>query len=623
MISPKGNVHRHHFGDGRFIVILKSNKTARYFGIVFRCYGFLRPFWLFTAGAGITVLLVNAVMLVTPQLIRGIVDYGITEKDLGFIGRSALILLAVTLAKGVFAFLQGRWTEIASQGVAYTIRNRIHAKLSRLSFSYHDRTATGELLSRSIQDVERIRFLTGRATLRLVEGIVLVVGTAALLLSMNTRLALLTLASMPLLAYRGYSFGKKYRPLSLAIQEQLAVLTARVEQNLHGSRIVKAFAQEMAERKRFNAENDKWFELTARSVRLMAWNLPLLDLIGNIGTVFIIWYGGTMVIRGQLSFGELVAFSTYLSQLVRPIRRLGWLITSLFQASASGERIFEILDEDSDVHDAPDAVGIGEVKGDVHFENVSFSYFKRHQVLSDISFDVAAGQTIALLGTTGSGKSSIINLIPRFYDPTQGRVLIDDTDIRKVTLRSLRSQIGIVLQDTTLFATTIKENIAFGSPGATSDQVISAAQAAQAHEFIEEMPKGYETIVGERGNTLSGGQKQRVAIARALLSDPKILILDDATASVDTETEHLIQLAMENLMRGRTSFVIAQRLSTIRKADLILVMDRGKIIARGTHADLIRSSGIYADIYQRQLKTEESKKASAGSAERSAGGSSG
>ncbi len=532
-------------------------------------------------------------------------DKGIGEKNIPLIGWLVLILLAVTVVKGILAFLQGRWSETVSQGVAYRIRNAIHAKLSQLSFSYHDKTATGELLSRSIQDVERIRFLAGRATLRIAEGVVLITGTAVVLISMNARLALLSLAAMPVLAYRGYSFGKKFKPLSLAIQQQLAVLTTRVEQNLQGSRIIKAFAQEREEIRKFNNENNAWFDLISRSVRLRAWNLPLLDLIANVGTVVVIWYGGYLVVRQQISLGELVAFITYLSQLSRPVRRLGWLITALFQASVSGERVFEILDENPKVHDSPNAGTLGKIEGNITFEDVSFSYLKRHNTLSHISFKAKAGQTIALLGTTGSGKTSIINLIPRFYDPIEGRILIDGRDIRQVSLQSLRSQIGIVLQDTTLFAKSIKENIAFGSPDASEEQIISAAKTAQAHRFITAMPQAYKTVVGERGDTLSGGQKQRIAIARALLSNPRILIFDDATASVDTETERLIQLALENLMRGRTSFVIAQRLSTVRKADLILVLDKGKIVSRGTHKELIESSGIYTDIYHMQLKSED------------------
>ena len=338
-----------------------------------------------------------------------------------------------------------------------------------------------------------------------------------------------------------------------------------------------------------------------QSVRIESWNIPLLNLIANIGTVFVIWYGGKLVVGGQITIGELVAFSTYLSQLISPIRRLGHFIVGIARAQASGARILEILDMRPEVKDHPGAKDAPIQEGHVAFDEVSFSYLGRENVLSDISFEVAAGQTIALLGITGSGKSSIINLIPRFYDPTEGRILVDGQDLRNFTLQSLRSQIAVVLQDTTLFATSIRDNIGFGKPDAPEEEIVTVAEAAQAHGFISEMPDGYDTMVGERGHTLSGGQKQRIAIARALLNDPKILILDDATASVDTETEHLIQLALENLMQGRTSFVIAQRLSTVRKADLILVLDDGKIAARGSHWELISSSGIYADIYNQQL----------------------
>ncbi len=573
--------------------------------ILLRCFGYLRPYWRLSAAAYLTLLGINALALAIPQFIRWVVDQGIGGRNVRLLGWSVLALLGVTLLKGVLTFLQGRWTEIASQGVAYDLRNAIHRKLSTLSFSYHDRTETGQLLSRAIQDVERIRFLTGRAFLRLVDGTVLLMGTAAMLVWMNPRLALLALGTMPLLAHRALYFGRRYRPLSLAIQQQLAVLTTRLEQNLRGARIVKAFAQEEAEIARFDRENDRWFNLAAQAAHLQAFNIPLMDLIANAGTVFIIWYGGLLVVRGQLTLGELVAFSTYLGQLVMPVRRLGMIVSAIAQAVASGERIFEILDAESEVQDAPDAVPLPPVSGHVRFESVSFAYFGRHQVLRDISFEAHPGQVVALLGATGSGKSTIINLIPRFYDPTEGRILIDGYDIRRVTLNSLRSQIGIVLQETTLFAATIRENIAFGRPDATEAEIVEAARAAQAHDFIMAMPKGYDTHVGERGVTLSGGQKQRIAIARALLKDPRILILDDATSSVDTETERLIQLALERLMRGRTSFVIAQRLSTVRMADLILVLERGRIAARGTHEELLHTSGLYAEIYYRQLRPQE------------------
>ncbi|MCI0478326.1 MAG: ABC transporter ATP-binding protein/permease, partial [Anaerolineales bacterium] len=407
------------------------------------------------------------------------------------------------------------------------------------------------------------------------------------------------------LAHRAFHLGRRLRPLSLAVQQQLAVLTTRLEQNLRGARVVKAFAQEDAEIARFDRENARWFDLSVRSSRLQAINEPLINFIANLSTVIIIWYGGLLAIQGQLTLGELVSFTTYLAQLAQPVRRLGQIVPALAIAAAAGTRIFEILDAQSEVRDAPDAMALPPARGLVRFENVSFAYFRRHRVLSNITFDAQPGQVIALLGTTGSGKSTIINLIPRFYDATEGLITIDGHDIRCVTLNSLRDQIGIVLQETMLFATTIRENIAFGCPDAREEEIIEAARAAQAHDFIVATPNGYDTLVGERGITLSGGQRQRVAIARALLKDPRILILDDAMSSVDTETEQLIQKALERLMRGRTSFVIAQRLSTLRMADLILVLEKGRIAARGTHEELLHTSGLYAEIYQQQLKRKD------------------
>lgn len=576
--------------------------------ILWRCLGLLRPYFALAAGAYLTLLGITALSLVIPQFIRWIVDVGVGSRDVRLLGWSVLALLGLTLVKGVLTLFQGRWTEAASQGVAYDLRNAIHRKLVGLSFAYHNRTETGQLLSRAVQDVERIRFLTGRALLRLVDGLVLLAGTAVVLVWMNPSLALLALATMPILAYRALYFGRRFRPLSLLLQNQLAVLTTRLEQNLRGSRTVKAFAQEEAEIARFERENDHWFGLAAQAARLQAVNVPLLDLIANIGTVLIIWYGGLLVTRDQMTLGELVAFTTYLAQLIQPVRRLGTITPAIAIATASGERVFEILDTVSEVKDSPDAQPLPPVQGHVRFENVSFAYVRRQLVLADISFEALPGQVIALLGATGSGKSTIINLIPRFYDPTGGRITIDGYDLRRVTLNSLRDQIGLVLQETTLFATTIRENIRFGRPDAGEAEIVEAARAAQIHDFISQTPQGYDTYVGERGITLSGGQKQRIAIARALLKDPRILILDDATASVDTATERLIQLALERLMQGRTSFVIAQRLSTVRLAHQILVLERGRIAAQGTHQELLRSSGLYADIYHYQLRPQEQER---------------
>jgi ATP-binding cassette subfamily B protein len=523
------------------------------------------------------------------------------------------------------SFAQGYLTEAASQSVAYDLRNAIHNKLQSLSFSYHDRAETGQLLTRAISDVDRIRFLTGRASLRLLDAAVLFLGTAIVLLQLNAPLAVLALGTMPFLAERALHFGLRFRPLSWAIQQQIGVLTARLEQNLRGARVVQAFAQEAAETRRFDVENERLLDQNLAASRLQATFAPLLDLIANVGAVFIIGYGGLQVIQGHLTLGELVAFSTYLGQLAAPIRRVGMLVAAVAQAMASGERIFEILDAQSEVQEAPDAYPLppidetpsrppfrevrraGVSEGRVRFENVSFAYFGRHRTLSEVSFEAAPGQVIALLGATGSGKSTIINLLLRFYDPTAGRITIDGHDLRRLTVASLRAQIGLVMQETTLFAASIRENIAFSRPEATLAEIEAAAQAAAAHDFIMATPQGYDTLVGERGVTLSGGQKQRVAIARALLKDPRILVLDEATSSVDTETERLIQEALRQLMRGRTSFVIAQRLSTVRLADQILVLERGRIAARGTHAELLRVSGLYAEIYHRQLLPQEER----------------
>ncbi|RIK46857.1 MAG: ABC transporter ATP-binding protein [Chloroflexi bacterium] len=586
-------------------------KKAGDWRILARCFGYLRSYLRLVIGSYLAMLAINGVTLATPQIIRWIVDRGIRAENLHLLTWATFGLLGLTLLKGVISYLQGRWSEVMSQGVAYDLRNELHHKLADLSFAYHDRTETGQLLSRAVQDVDRIRFLTGRAVLRLIDSGVLLIGTTVMLVWMNPMLALLSLAAMPLLAYRAYEFGRRMRPLSLAIQQQVGVLTTYLEQNLRGARVVKAFAQEESQSAHFDSQNDVWFDLSAEAAKLRAVNVPMLDLIANVGSIFIIWYGGLLVIRHQLTLGELVAFTTYLGQLVMPVRRVGMIIPAISMAIAAGERIFEILDTPSDVQDAPDAIPLPPIRGHVRFEHVSFAYLQRHSVLTDVTFEAKPGQVVALLGATGSGKSSIINLIPRFYDPSAGRVTIDGYDLRTVTIRSLRDQIGMVLQETTLFAATIRENIAFGRPDATQPQVEEAARAAQAHDFILAMPDGYDTEVGERGVTLSGGQKQRIAIARALLKDPRILILDDATASVDSETERLIQLALARLMQGRTSFVIAQRLSTVRMAGLILVLERGRIAAQGTHQELLKVSPLYADIYARQLRPQGEEQRSA------------
>ena len=569
---------------------------------IWRSFLFLKKYQKLVISTYILALLVNALAVLIPQTIRWIIDAGIVQGDTTVLHWSLLGLLGLTIVKGCFDFVLGRSTEMASQGVAYDIRNAIYDKLSSLSFAYHDQAQTGQLLARSISDVERIRFLTGRAVVRLFQHTGLLLFTFVALLLMNPSLALLAMLLIPLLFYVAWRFGKIYRPLSLDLQHQLAEMTTVLEQNLRGARIVKAFAQENAEIKRFERQNDAWFDLARQQVAASTRHIPFIDLLASLSSVIIIWYGGRLVISGALTIGELVAFTTYLSQLISPVRRLGVIIPALAMASAAGERVFTILDAKSEVVDAPDAYELPPIQGNVRFEDVSFSYFRGRKLLDALNFEARTGEVVALLGATGSGKSTIMNLIPRFYDVTGGRVIVDGVDIRDVTQKSLRDQIGIVLQETVLFAASVRENIAFGLDDVSDAQVIEAAKAAQAHDFITKMPEGYATKVGERGVNLSGGQKQRIAIARALLKNPRILLLDDATSSVDTETERLIQIALERLMQGRTSFIIAQRLSTVRMADKVLVLQNGRVAAAGTHDELLRQSGLYAEIYYRNLR---------------------
>jgi ATP-binding cassette, subfamily B, multidrug efflux pump len=575
--------------------------------LLLRCFGYLRPHWKLTAGAYGMMLLIDIFNMVNPQLIRWTIDNGINGKNTSLLSLAVGSLLVLVIIKGIFTYFEGLWTEVASQNVAYDLRNELQRKITLLSFAFHDQAEAGDLLSRTIQDVERIRFLTGRATFRVFEGVLLMIITAAVMIWMNPKLGLLAVIALPLLVVQSIRFGRVFRPLSVRIQKQLAVLTTRVEQNLRGARVIKTFAQEEAEIERFEIENKRWFDLSATAARLQSTNMPLLNLIANISSVAILWYGGTLVITNQLTLGELVAFTTYVAQLVAPVRQFGMVLPAISTASASAERIFEILDAVPDVSELPGAPTLAIQQGHVRFEHVSFSYGKHSDILKDISFEARPNQVIALLGPTGSGKTTVVNLIPRFYDPSSGCITIDDTDIRSVSINSLRSQIGMVLQETTLFAASIRENISFGKPDASEEEIELAAQEAQAYDFIQHMPERYDTHVGERGITLSGGQKQRLAIARALLTNPRILILDDATSSVDTETEHLIQLALEKVMHGRTTFVIAHRLSTVQQADLILLLDKGRIVARGKHDELLATSPLYNNIYHQQLKPQSAK----------------
>ncbi len=436
--------------------------------ILWRCFRYLRPYWKLEIGIYGLMILINVINILVPQLIRWAIDGGIYGGDMRLLGQAVGGLLLLTLVKGFMNYYQGQWTESASQTVAYDLRNELLRKLAALSFSFHDRTEAGQILSRAMQDVERIRFLTGRAVLRVIEGVVLILFTAVALLRMNTTLAGLIILTLPLLLHRAYKFGRQFRPLSMEITNQLGVLTTQIEQNLRGARIVKAFSQEKAEIDRFTVENEKWFALSAESTKVEAVNAPMLDMIANFGTVFIIAYGGWLVIQDQLTLGELVAFTTYLAMLVRPIALIGRIIPVFAIAASAGERLFGILDTPVEVADLPEATPLPRLNGRVHFQDVSFTYQNKHAVLHHIDFTAAAGQIVALMGATGSGKSSLINLVARFYDPSEGRILIDGYQTNQHTIYSLRSQIGFVMQDTILFAASIRQNISFGRPEASA-----------------------------------------------------------------------------------------------------------------------------------------------------------
>jgi len=516
----------------------------------------------------------------------------------------AVLIFAVL--RGVFAFLEVFLAQKNSQIVAYDMRNDLYAKIQRLSFSYHDRNQTGQLMIRATDDVEKVRLFIGQGLLQLVSAIILLTGTVIILFATSTTLAWTAMPILPIAMVLFGVFAAVAQPMFRRLQIKLSTLNTILQENLAGIKVIQAFTRERQEQAKFRTSADDLMGQAISVAKLFTFLFPVIFLVANLGQAAILYVGGRQIIGELLSLGAWQAFSLYLVYLFFPVAQLGFIITQYGQASASAERIFEILDAHSDVVDKPDARELPAVKGEVKFDHVTFRYFGGGEpVLNDVSFEAEPGARVALLGATGSGKSTIINLLPRFYDPSEGRITIDGHDLRDLKLESLRKQIGIVLQETTLFSGTIRANIAFGRPDADEAAIVAAAKAAQAHEFIMSFPDGYETHVGERGATLSGGQKQRVAIARALLLDPRILILDDSTSSVDLTTESLIQEALDHLMRGRTSFVIAQRISTVMSADKILVLDRGKVVAQGKHAELMENEPIYAEIYNSQILAYE------------------
>ncbi len=567
-----------------------------------RALRFMRSYRLTAAAAVLAVLASSAADLVSPQILRAIIDRGIAEGDTGVIWRGAAALVAVAAFGGFASFLQGFLSAKVSHGVAFDLRNTIFDKLQRLSFAYHDRASTGQLITRVTSDVDLVREFVGGGLVQAISAVLLLVGAVALLLAMNTTLALVAFAVIPATLAVLLLFVRRLGPMFREFQKRLGALNAVLQENIAGVRVVRAFAREEFESERYRTADAALLE-QGMSVRTTVANaFPLLFSVGTAGVGVVTIAGAAQIIAGTLTVGELVAFTSYLFLLLQPLFIIGFGAQAIARASASSERLFEVLDAPLDVAERDGAADLGTPEGRVEFREVCLRYpGAEEDTLSGITFTAEPGMLVAVVGATGSGKTSVVNLVPRFYDVTEGAVVIDGRDVRDLTLSSLRSTIGVVMQDSVLFSGSVRDNIAYGRPDASSEEVEAAARAAQAHEFVSALPHGYDTRVGERGVRLSGGQRQRIAIARALLIDPRILIMDDSTSSVDTETEAALRENLDVLMRGRTSFVVAQRLSTVRKADMILVLDGGRIADIGTHEELLAASCVYAEIAASQL----------------------
>lgn len=561
--------------------------------------------------AGALACTVAAVLLhlVIPLILKSVLDDGLDPANPGFVYVAGALLVGVTALRSAAVYGQNYLVAFLGQRLAFQLRNLLYDKLQRLSFAYHDRAQTGDLMSRGTADVEAVRHFF-HFGLPMVFSILLTgVGTTAALAWLDWRLAVLAVVGFAVILAVSVTMGRWLRPLQEIVQAHTARLSVAWQESLTGIRVVKAFGRERAQEESFLDSAGDLYKAHMRVTHAQALSLPLLTLLLALGLGLTLYVGGREVILGRMSLGTLVAATSYLVQLGHPLRRLSWLAGMASRCQAGGRRLFEVLDAVSEVRESPHARPLPQVRGALRFENVSFRYDRHLPVLHDISFSAEPGQTVALLGGTGSGKSSLAQLIPRFYDPTGGVVSLDGIDVRDLKLDALRRHIGIVMQDTWLFSSTIRDNIAYGRPDIGLEAVVAAAKAAHAHDFIMTFPNGYDTWVGERGVTLSGGQRQRVAIARAFVRDPRLLILDDATSSVDVETEFLIQRALRGLMVGRTTVVIAHRLYTLRHADLILVLSGGRIVQRGTHDELLDEPGLYRRVYQQQSRDPESEPA--------------
>ena len=567
-----------------------------------RLLGFLRPYRV-----GLAVSIVLAVGSQAAQIAlvwltgRNVIDGALIHHDRHRLWLTVAEIVALGFARAVFMLGRRLLSGKQALDVEMDMRSHLYARLVRLSYGFYDRHQTGQLMSRATVDLQGVRFFLGYGLIFFFQNVLTVVSVTVVLFFFQWELALIALAITPPLVVLAYRYSHIAHPTLRDVQQRLADVATVAEENIVGVHVVKAFAQEPAEEDKFQYRSELVFDQTLKVNRQRATYVPLISFVPLLAQAFVLLIGARMVARGDLTPGSFSAIFLYLGMLVTPLRSLGMWIGQAQRATASGERIFQVIDEPEEIADRPGATPLGPGPGRIRFEHVSFEYLPGRPVLQDIDLDIAAGRTVALIGHTGSGKTTLTSLVPRFYDVTTGRITVDEQDVRDVTLTSLRSAIGVIAQDPFLFSATVRENIAFGCAGISDAEVERVSRLAQAHEFVERLPQGYDTVIGERGITLSGGQRQRIAIARALAVDPRVLILDDATASVDATTEAQIRTGLRTAMEGRTTLIIAHRLSTIALADEIVVLDDGRVAARGTHDELVDTSEVYREIYEHGL----------------------
>lgn len=567
-----------------------------------RILNYIRPYLHVLFAALVCTMLAAGGNLYLPWIFRDMIDKVLTAKDAYMLNLISASIVVIFLLRGIFLYWQNYLMSYVGQHVIIDIRSEVFHKLQRLSMSFYDKNKTGTIMSYVTNDVNALQGAMVDNTVELVTESIILIGSIFAMIYLDWKLTLFTILTFPIVLYFMNFFGKKIRRSGGMIQEATADITSVLQESVSSARVVKSFVREKYEIERFEKENAANLAANLKNARYMATLTPTIEFVAALGVTLILWYGGNNVIEGDTTAGSLVAFLAYAVNISNPIKRITRVTGNIQKALAAAQRVFDVLDLPEEVTDLPDARPLPAVTGSVSFEHVTFSYNKGDEIIHDLSFSVKPGQAIGLVGPSGAGKSTIASLLPRFYDCDSGTIRIDGTDIRDATLDSLRSQVGIVPQETILFNGTVYDNILYGRLDATKEEIIEAAKAANAHDFIMELPQGYDTMLGDRGVNISGGQRQRIAIARAILKNPRILILDEATSALDTESERLVQEALNRLMVGRTAFVIAHRLSTIKNADRILVLEKGRLAEDGTHEELMEKNGLYAHLYQIQYR---------------------